>query len=101
MAAWAGVLGWGEHAMHALQALFALAAILAFHHLARRLVPDQALLLTALLALGPGFVVNQNTMVEIPQAAMWIGCYAALIARRRPPTPARYPRAAGPRSAAL
>jgi hypothetical protein len=101
MAAWAGVLGWGEHAMHALQALFALAAILAFHRLVRRLVPDQALLLTALLALGPGFVVNQNTMVEIPQAAMWIGCYAALIARRGPPTAARYLLAAGLASAAL
>jgi hypothetical protein len=89
MAGWASVLGWSEQAMHALQAVFSLGAILAFQRLANRLVPGHALLLTALLALGPGFVLNQNSMVEIPQAALWIGFYAVVLGRRGPPTAGR------------
>jgi len=72
--------GWGEVPQHLLQAGFALAAILLFHRLALKVAPACALFVTALLALGPGFVVNQNTMVEIPLLALVIGCYWALIA---------------------
>ncbi len=74
--------GWRETPQHLLQAGFALAAILLYHRIALRLAPTVALFATALLCLGPGFVVNQNAMVDIPQLALATGCYWALIAYR-------------------
>ena len=79
LAVWGSLFGYGEPAMHALQALFSLAAILLFYRIAQRLAPANALWLTAMLALGPSFVVEQNLMVDVPLLALWLLFFAALI----------------------
>ncbi|MCX7201324.1 MAG: glycosyltransferase family 39 protein [Burkholderiales bacterium] len=79
MAAWAQVFGWSEAAMHALMALFSLWAVLAIYRLARLVTPGFELPAAALFALGPGFVVGQNSMVDVPLVAMWIEFYRVLL----------------------
>lgn len=86
MAAWGWLFGWSEIAMHALMAIFTGWAILAFHRLAAWLRPDAALAASALFALGPAFVVLQNTMVDVPLVAVWIAFHGALL---NPESPAR------------
>ena len=74
------LFGWSELPMHLLTAAFALAAILAFHAIARRHVPRHALLLSALFVLGPGVLVNQNVMTDIPLLAFMALAFLALSA---------------------
>ncbi len=69
----AGVMalfGAGEVVMHLFLSLFTALAIWAADRLFRRFVPDLALLLTAALVLGPGFLINQNVMVDMPLLAL-------------------------------
>ncbi len=88
LAGWGALFGTSEPAMHALQAGFAGAAILLFHRIACRIAPARAVWLTAMLALGPAFLVEQNLMVDVPLLALWLLCFDALTdtaapARRR------------------
>jgi hypothetical protein len=79
LGAWGSLFGYSEPAMHAMQSLFALAAIWLFHRMADKLVPAAALWLTALLALGPAFVVEQNLMVDVPLLSLWLLFFEPLI----------------------
>jgi 4-amino-4-deoxy-L-arabinose transferase-like glycosyltransferase len=82
MAAWGSLFGWNEVSMHSLLALFALAAIVLMHRLAEIIVPEKASLATCLVVASPAFVVDQNTMVDVPALALWLGFFAILLARR-------------------
>jgi len=79
LAMWGSLFGYGEATMHALQALFSLAAILLFYRIARRLVPANALWLTGMLAIGPSFAIEQNLMVDVPLLSLWLLFFDALI----------------------
>ncbi len=78
LAGWGVLFGFAEIPLHLMQALFALAAILLFHRLATRIAPPHALALTALLALGPAFLVGQNLMVDVPLLALWLAFFLCL-----------------------
>ncbi|MBL0127363.1 MAG: glycosyltransferase family 39 protein [Flavobacteriales bacterium] len=73
MAAWGAVLGFSEVSMHALLSLFTALALVMFHRLARLFAPRVALFATALLALSPGFIVNQNVFLDIPLLSLILG----------------------------
>lgn len=62
--------GYGEAPMHAMLSLFTLLALICFHRLARHRSPRSALLLTALFALCPAFLVNQGVMADVPLLAL-------------------------------
>ncbi|NNE10414.1 MAG: hypothetical protein HKN20_17770 [Gemmatimonadetes bacterium] len=79
LAGWGRIFGYGETAMHALQSLFTLAATLFFFGIARIVVPPYAIILTALLILGPAFVVGQNLMVDIPILACSLAFFYLLL----------------------
>jgi 4-amino-4-deoxy-L-arabinose transferase-like glycosyltransferase len=79
LAIWGRMFGFGELAMHALQSLAALACILLFHRLARAFAPASALWATAMLVLGPAFVVEQNLMVDVPLLAAWLAFFNPLV----------------------
>jgi len=79
IAIWGGLFGYGEIAMHTLQALAALACILLFYRLACTLVRPVALWTTATLVLGPAFIVEQNSMVDVPLLAIWLAFFNLLI----------------------
>jgi hypothetical protein len=88
LAAWGTLFGWSAPAMHGLQSLFAAGCILLFHRLARRLNIPDALWLTAMLALGPAFIVEQNLMVDVPLLCAWLAFFSLLLARRFAPAAA-------------
>lgn len=77
----AGVLalfGLSPLALHALTAFFAALAIVLFHALALRLLPERrALVCTALFVLSPAFVAEQNIMLDIPLVASWLAFFLA------------------------
>lgn len=79
MAGWGALFGYSEIAMHSLLAIFSFIAIATFHRIARAVVPAHALWLTAMLAFGPAFVVNQNIMVDIPLLALWLLFFLPLV----------------------
>ena len=79
LAAWGRIAGFSEPAMHALQSLATLAAIFLFHRLARFVIGAQALWATALLALGPAFLVEQNLMVDVPLLATWLTFFNLIV----------------------
>jgi hypothetical protein len=82
--AYAGVMAlFGESplALHLFHALFAAAAIAAFHALARRAGAQNALLLSACFALGPAFLPGQNLMMDVPLVAGWTTVFWLLCAR--------------------
>jgi len=79
MAAWAGMFGFAEPTMHALQSLAALACVFLLHRLARRVAPGAALWVTAIVILGPAFVVEQNVMTDTPLLATWLAVFNLLI----------------------
>ena len=81
LALWGRLFGYSEAAMHTLQSLAALVCILLFHRLARVLVEPMALWATAILILGPAFVVEQNLMVDVPLLATWLAFFHPLICR--------------------
>ena len=61
-----------ELALHALMALMASGSVVAFYAVARALVPNHALFLAALFALGPAFLPGQNLMVDVPLVGLWL-----------------------------
>ena len=75
LAFWGGVFGYGAAAMHVLQSLASLCCILLFNRLARVLVGPEALWATAVLVLGPAFIVEQNLMVDVPLLATWLAFF--------------------------
>ncbi|CAN0248786.1 unnamed protein product, partial [Phaeothamnion confervicola] len=79
LALWGYLFGFSEPAMHALQAIPALACVLLFHRLARLYASPAAIWLTALLMLGPALVVEQNLMIDVPLLAVWLVFFSALI----------------------
>ena len=83
LAAWGRVFGFSEPSLHLVQSLAALACILLFHRLARTLIPASALWATALLILGPAFIVEQNLMTDIPLLAVWLLFFSTLICDAR------------------
>lgn len=64
------LFGYGEVPMHLMRSLFTLLAIVCCFRLAQRSHASHALTLTALLALGPAFLVNQGVMVDMPLLAL-------------------------------
>ncbi len=70
MALVGALFGFAELPMHLLLAAFTLWAIVAMHALALRFAPDRAALLTFCVAISPGVLVNQNTMVDVPLLAL-------------------------------
>jgi 4-amino-4-deoxy-L-arabinose transferase-like glycosyltransferase len=79
LALWGSLVGYGEPAMHMLQACFTLAAILLCYRIALRLVPAQAAWVTGMLAFSPSFAVEQNLMLDVPLLALWLLFFSALI----------------------
>ncbi len=101
LAGWGRIFGYGEVAMHTLQSLFTLAATFFFFGIARVLVPAHALILTALLILGPAFVVGQNLMVDVPILALSLAFFYVLFKPRMQSEHVRYALAGGIASAAM
>jgi 4-amino-4-deoxy-L-arabinose transferase-like glycosyltransferase len=102
LALWGSLFGYSEAAMHTPQSFAALACILLFHRLARLLVEPIALWATAILILGPAFVVEQNLMVDVPLLATWLAFFNPLICQiASPHQHRRYALAALACSAAL
>lgn len=79
LAAWAYVFGFSEVSVHLFQSMFSLSAIAIFHSIAVKRVPTLATWLTAMLALGPAFIVEQNAMVDIALLAVWLAFFRYLI----------------------
>ena len=78
LAAWGSVFGFSAPAMHALQSLATLAAVLLMHRIARRFAPGYALWATAMLVFSPALFVEQNLMVDTPLLALWLAFFDAL-----------------------
>lgn len=89
LALWGRLFGFGEPAMHLLQSLATLAAILLLRRMARRLVGANALWVTAMVVLGPAFFVEQNLMVDVPLLAVWLVFFNALICETGSPRQTR------------
>ncbi len=89
LAGWGYVFGFGEVAMHSLQAGLAGLCMLIFYRMARVLAPNVALWLTAMLVLNPAFIVEQNLMVDVPLLGLWLVFFDALLCREGAPH-ARY-----------
>ena len=66
--------------LHLVIAGFTCGVVLMFHSLARRIAVERALLLTALLVLGPAFLPSQNLMVDVPLLFFWLLVVWALFA---------------------
>lgn len=64
------VFGPSELILHLFQSVFTLAAIVGVYRLATRFVPEHSRFLTTALVVSPGFLINQNLMVDIPLLAM-------------------------------
>lgn len=90
LAAWLSVAPTSEVSAHVLQAVFALAALLLFHGIAARLAPGFALWSTALLALGPAFLVGQNVMVDTVLLAVWLAFMRSLLMADAAPASRRF-----------
>ena len=82
MALVGALFGFAELPMHLLQAVFTLWAIVAMHALALRFAPDRARLLTFCVAISPGLLVNQNTMVDVPLLALLLSAVLGATAAR-------------------
>ena len=67
-------------ALHLFISLFTLAALVLIFRVAHRVAPENALWLTAAIGLSPGFVINQNVMVDMPLLAMMLLAVWAIIA---------------------
>jgi 4-amino-4-deoxy-L-arabinose transferase-like glycosyltransferase len=89
LAGWSSVFGSSEIALHSMQALFALACVVLFHRQARRFCPGIAVWLTALLILGPAFVVEQNLMVDVPLLSLWLLFFELLLLHGTSPAQTR------------
>jgi 4-amino-4-deoxy-L-arabinose transferase-like glycosyltransferase len=81
------VSGGSELALHCFMALISGAVVFLFFAIARRLIGEQALFVTALLVLGPAFLPGQNLMVDVPLLALWLFAFYGLLrawSERRP-----------------
>ncbi len=76
------LFGTCEVPMHLMRSLFTLLAIVCFHRLAKRYYAKGAIMLTALLALGPAFLVNQGLMVDMPLLALHLLFFDLLLRER-------------------
>jgi len=72
MAGVMALFGPSELILHLFQSVFTLAAIIGMFKLTIRFIPGQARIVTAALAVSPGFLINQNLMVDVPLLAMLI-----------------------------
>ena len=79
MALWEYFFGISEIAIHSLMAIFTVWAIYGVTRLSRLIIPRHFLLATVFFGLGPAFVINQNTMVDVPMIAVWIEFYYQLV----------------------
>ena len=82
LAGWGRLFGFSEIAMHTLQSCFTGAAIWLMYRLAKRVAPDHAMFLTALLALNPAFFDEQNLMVDVPLLSLWLAFFVTLLETR-------------------
>ena len=73
------VAGQNDVLLHALWAAFTCGAVLLCWRFARAVVPDRALVATALVALGPALLPSQNLMVDVPLLALWLGFFACML----------------------
>ena len=73
MAGVMSLFGSSELVMHLFLSVFTFAAIWWTHALARRFIPDLATFVTAAFVLSPGFLINQNVMVDVPLLAAMSG----------------------------
>ena len=79
MAVWGHFWGYSEVSMHVLMSLFTLWAIFGFYRLATLVDREHALVYTGFFAMSPGFILGQNSMVDIPMLAIWIEFFYALL----------------------
>lgn len=79
LAGWARLFGFGEIAMHVLQAIFTALCIFLTYQIVEAVNRRSALWLTAFLTLNPAFVVGQNLMVDIPLLATWLAFFYCLL----------------------
>lgn len=93
--------GYTETAMHLMRSLFSLLAIVCFYRLARYRSPRHALLLTALLVMGPAFLVDQGVMTDVPLLALQLLFFDLLLVPRKLAPTWRYAFAGLALSAAL
>ncbi len=75
--------------LHLSWSVFTLAAIIAFYMLAR-LTKSNALFLTGLFALSPGFLPGQNLMFDVPLIALWTLFFWAILSAHGDKTRQRY-----------
>ncbi len=73
MSAWGVVFGFGEIAMHAFLSLFTGLAIYFMYKISTIFSRTVALWTTGFFALSPGFLVNQNVMLDVPLVALILG----------------------------
>lgn len=83
MAAVMSAFGASVLALHLLVSVFTLAALVLIYQLARRMLPENALFVTVAIGVSPGFVINQNVMVDMPLLALI--CLAIWAVCARPP----------------
>lgn len=72
LAAWGRLFGFTPPSLHVVQAAAAFGSIALCYRLLRRFVPRSALWATALIVLGPAFLVEQNMMIDIPLLFCWL-----------------------------
>ena len=81
LALWIRFFGASELSTHLLESLATLACVFLFFRIARYFVPSLALWATALVILGPAFVVEQNVMVDDPLLATWLAFFYFLVCK--------------------
>ncbi len=89
LALWIRLFGTSEAATHLLESLATLACILLFFRIARQFIPSLALWATAIVILGPAFVVEQNLMVDDPLLATWLAFFFFLVCQVSDPRQTR------------
>ncbi len=89
LALWIRLFGASEVSTHLLESLATLACILLFFRIARQFVPSLALWATAIVILGPAFVVEQNLMVDDPLLATWLAFFFMLVCKVSDPRQTR------------
>ncbi|MBL7953113.1 MAG: glycosyltransferase family 39 protein [Flavobacteriales bacterium] len=90
LAASGSVFGYSERAMHLTRSLFSLLALVCFFRLARARGARSPISVTALLALGPAFLVNQGVMIDVPLLALHLLFFDLLLIPRNDSPSRRY-----------
>ncbi|GAB4025104.1 hypothetical protein GCM10028809_04300 [Spirosoma gilvum] len=73
------LFGTGEIALHLFQSIFALLSLVIFYRITQSLALKKGLLLTALLAFCPAFLINQNLMVDSALLCCELGAFYYLL----------------------